>query len=122
MLARDRGSCTKSSRVDPGIKKGPAARPGLLKQARALPAVASAATATVAAAEPATTAGTPAATAARLVLRLIHAQLTTAHIVAVQALDRTSRISLAHLDEAKAPRPSGLTIGRQRYGLDSPVL
>jgi hypothetical protein len=94
-----------------------------------LPAVATAAaattTATVAAeaAAAATAARTSAAAAsAGLVLGFVDAQLTTTHIVAIQALNGAGRVGLAHFNEPESAGAAGLTIGRQRHGLDSPVL
>src|ERR1700730_10367818 len=91
-----------------------------------LPAAAptAAAAAAVTTAEATATAAARTSTAARagLVLSFVDAQLTTTHVVAVQALDGTGCIGLAHLDEPESAGAAGLTIGRQRHGLDSPVL
>src|ERR1700733_3414393 len=57
-----------------------------------------------------------------LILGFINAQLSAVHRITVQTLDRTRRISLAHLDETEASRPAGLTIRRQRYGIDIAML
>ena len=51
-----------------------------------------------------------------------HNDNTVNHLAkAVQALDGPGRIGLAHLDEPESAGAAGLTIGRQRHGLDSPV-
>jgi len=93
------------------------------RDACALPAVAAAATSAATATVAATTATrTATAAGARLVLRLIHAQLPTTHVMTVQALDGARRIRLAHLDEPEAARPPGFPIGRQRYRLDGAML
>ena len=113
----------------PVNKKGPAcAGPSIIAIDESnLPAVASATAtaAAVTATEAAATAATrtsATAAGAGLVLSLVDAQLTTTHVVAVQALDGPGRIGLAHLDEPESAGAAGLTIGRQRHGLDSPVL
>jgi hypothetical protein len=112
-------------------KKGPAyAGPLIITINESnLPAVATAATtaaATVAAeaAAAATTAArtSAAAASAGLVLGFVDAQLTTTHIVAIQALNGAGRVGLAHFNEPESAGAPGLTIGRQRHGLDSPVL
>ena len=113
-----------------GNKKGPACAGPLIITINEsnLPAVATAAAATAAtvAAEAAatTTAAwtSAAATSAGLVLGFVDAQLTTTHIVAIQALNGTGCIGLAHFNEPESAGAAGLTIGRQRHGLDSPVL
>jgi len=95
-----------------------------------LPAVATAATTTAAtvaaeaaaAATAARTSAAAAATSAGLVLGFVDAQLTTTHIVAIQALNGAGRVGLAHFNEPETAGAAGLTIGRQRHGLDSPVL
>jgi hypothetical protein len=88
-----------------------------------LPAVATAtAAATAVSAEAATAAWTSTPAGAGLVLGFVDAQLTTTHFVAIQALNGAGRIGLAHFDEPESAGTAGLTIGRQRHGLDSPVL
>jgi hypothetical protein len=90
-----------------------------------LPAVATtaAAAATAVTAEAATTAArTSAAASAGLVLGFVDAQLTATHIVTIQALNGSGCIGLAHFNEPEPAGTAGLTIGRQRHGLDSPVL
>jgi hypothetical protein len=114
------------------MKKGPAyAGPLIITINESnLPAVATTAAATAAAtvaAEAAATAtatwtsATTTAAGAGLVLGFVDAQLTTTHIVAIQALNGPGCISLAHFDEPESAGASGLTIGRQRHGLDSPM-
>lgn len=109
-------------------KKGPACAgpPIITIDESNLPAVATTAAATTAAVtatEAATAARTPTTpTGAWLVLSLVDAQLTTTHVVAVQALDRPGRIGLAHLDEPESAGAACLAIGRQRHGLDSSML
>ena len=83
-------------------------------------ATATAAVATTAAATAARTSA--AATSAGLVLSFVDAQLPTTHIVAVQALNGAGCIGLAHFNEPESAGASRLTIGRQRHGLDGPVL
>jgi hypothetical protein len=94
-----------------------------------LPATAATATTTTASATAAvaTTAAaagtsTAAAAAAGLVLRLIHAQRASAHVVTVEVLDCACRIGLTHLDKTEAAGAAGLTIGGQRYRFDRAVL
>ena len=91
-----------------------------------LPAVATAAAAaaTVTPEATATTAARTSTTAASagLVLGFVDAQLTTTHIVAIQALNGSGRVGLAHFNEPESAGAAGLTIGRQRHGLDRPVL
>lgn len=91
---------------------------------------AAAATAAVAAAE-STAAATTAETAARTtaaatgagtILSLVHTQRATAHRVAVQGLDRASRVILRHFDEAETAGTTGVTIDRQRNRLNRTVL
>jgi len=55
-------------------------------------------------------------------LTLSDAQLTAIHIVAIQVLNRTSRIGLAHLNEPESAGTARFAISWQRHGLDSPVL
>jgi hypothetical protein len=50
------------------------------------------------------------------------AQRATAHVEAIERLHGALRISLRHLDEAEAARPTGFTIGRQSDGLDGAML
>jgi hypothetical protein len=109
-------------------KKGPAyAGPLIIAINESnLPAVATAtATATAVTAEAATTTTaartSTAATSAGLVLGFVDAQLTATHIVTIQALNGAGCIGLAHFNEPESAGTSGLTIGRQRHGLDSPV-
>jgi hypothetical protein len=105
-------------------KKGPG-YPGPLSQndcATSLPAIATAAAATTPTEAAATATRTTATTGARLVLSLVDPQLATTHIVAVQALDGTGRVGLAHLNKPEATGATGLTIGWQRNGFDRAVL
>ena len=60
--------------------------------------------------------------AARLILRLVHSQLPTSHLVTVEVLNGARRIQPRHLDETKAAQPSGLTIGHQGHRIDRSVL
>jgi hypothetical protein len=115
----------------PMNKKGPAyAGPLIITINESnLPAVATtaaaAATAAAVTAEAAATATatrtSTAATSAGLVLGFVDAQLTATHIVTIQALNGTGCIGLAHFNEPESAGTSGLTIGRQRHGLYSPV-
>jgi hypothetical protein len=92
-----------------------------------LPAVATAAATTAATAVTAEAAATTtartsaAATSAGLVLGFVDAQLTATHIVTIQALNGPGCIGLAHFNEPESAGAAGLTIGRQRHGLDSPM-
>lgn len=91
-----------------------------------LPAIA-ATTATAAAtvattATAATAARTSAAAGAGLVLSFVDAELPATHIVAVQALNGTGCIGLAHFNEPETARASRFAIGRQRHGLNGSVL
>jgi hypothetical protein len=93
-----------------------------------LPAVATTATAATtatvtaeAAAAATATRTSTAAASAGLVLGFVDAQLTATHIVTIQALNGTGCIGLAHFNEPESAGTSGLTIGRQRHGLHSPV-
>src|SRR5690606_5075392 len=90
-----------------------------------LPAAATAAAvttaATAAAAAAAVAAATTAAAAAGLVLRLIHAQRTTAEILAIDGLDRTRGIGAAHLDETGATGAAGLAIVGKGHRLHGAV-
>ena len=109
------------------IKKARLWRAGLSDQAingSNLPAVATAATSTASAvaAEAATTAWTSATACTRLVLSLVDAQLTAIHIVAVQVLNGTGCIGLAHFNEPEPAGASRFAISRQRYGLDRTML
>ena len=87
-----------------------------------LPAIPTAAATTAATKPAATAARTATATAARLVLSFVDAQLATTHIVTVQALDGTGRIGLVHLNKPETAWATGLTIGRQRNGLNRTML
>jgi hypothetical protein len=93
-----------------------------------LPAIAATTTttaaATVATTATATTAArtSAAATSAGLVLSFVDAELSATHIVTVQALNGAGCIGLAHFNEPETTRASRFAIGRQRHGLDSPVL
>jgi hypothetical protein len=90
-------------------------------------AAATATTTTASAAAVATTTAaagtsTTTATTARLVLRLIHAQWTSAHVVTIEVLDSAGGIGLAHLDKTEAAGATGLAIGGQRYRFYRSVL
>jgi hypothetical protein len=91
-----------------------------------LPAIAAtttAATAAVATTAAATTAArTSAAASAGLVLSFVDAKLPATHIVTVQALNGAGCIGLAHFNEPETARASRFAIGRQRHGLNGPVL
>jgi hypothetical protein len=89
--------------------------------AAATAAAAEAATRTTTAAAR-TTATTAAAAGAGTILRFVDAQRTSAHVEAVQRLHGALCISLRHLDEAEAARPTGFTVGRQSDGLDGAML
>ena len=65
---------------------------------------------------------TAAATGAGTILSLVHTQRATAHRVAVQGLDRASRVILRHFDEAETAGTTGVTIDRQRNRLNRTVL
>jgi hypothetical protein len=80
-------------------------------------AAATAAVPTTAAATAART--TTAAASAGLILRLIDAQRTTAHILAIEALDCARRIGLVHLDETETARTAAIAVDRQGNELDS---
>ena len=110
-------------------KKRPGITPGLDRQAITmeanLPAVASTAaapTAATAAKAAATAARTSTTASAGLVLSFVDAELSATHIVTVQALNGPGCIGLAHFNEPESAWAAGLTIGRQRHGLDRPVL
>ena len=62
-----------------------------------------------------------ASTAARAgsILSLIDLQWAPAHVDAIQILNGSGSIRLAHLDEAETARTSGVAIDWQRYGVDS---
>ncbi len=77
-----------------------------------------AAEAPAAAAAAAAARATAAAAAGRTVLRLVDAQSTTFHRVAVQRANGRCGISARHLDEAKAARAAGLAIRRKGDRLD----
>ena len=83
-----------------------------------LPAVATTAAAAAAVTPEATTTTaartSTTAASAGLVLSFVDAQLTTTHIVAIQALNGPGRIGLAHFNEPESAGAAGLTIGRQR--------
>jgi hypothetical protein len=113
------------------MKKGPVVSRALDQTINEsnLPAIAATtatATATVATTATATAARTSAAaattTSAGLVLSFVDAQLSATHIVTVQALNGAGCIGLAHFNEPESAWASRLTIGRQRHGLDGPVL
>ena len=90
-----------------------------------LPATAAAVAAaesTAAATAAESTARTTTATGAGTILSLVHTQRATAHRVAVQGLDRTSRIFLRHFDKAETARTTGITIDRQGHRLNRTVL
>ena len=91
-----------------------------------LPAIAATtttATTTVATtATAATAARTYAAASAGLVLSFVDAELSATHIVTVQALNGPGCIGLAHFNEPETTRASRFAIGRQRHGLNGPVL
>jgi hypothetical protein len=63
-----------------------------------------------------------AATSAGLVLSFVDAELAATHIVTVQALNGAGCIGLAHFNEPETTRASRFAIGRQRHGLDGPML
>jgi hypothetical protein len=65
---------------------------------------------------------TTAATGAGAILSLVHTQRATAHRVAVQGLDRTSRIFLRHFDKAETAGTTRITINRQGHRLDRTML
>ena len=65
---------------------------------------------------------TTAAATARLVLRLVDLERTTAHVLAVQALNGARRIGARHFHEAEAARTTGVAVHDQRYRLDRAVL
>ena len=108
-------------------KKGPPKRAfHQLQWSERLPATAAttaaAATRTEATATARTTAATRTACAAGTILRFVDTQLTATHRETVQRLDGLGGLGLRHLDESKTARAAGLTIGRQRDGLDRTVL
>src|SRR5690349_1222627 len=61
-------------------------------------------------------------TAARLVLRFIHLQRTTAEVAAVQRLHRLLRVGVRHFDESESTRLTGVAIVDQGNLLDAAVL
>ena len=76
-----------------------------------------AATATTAARATATAAATTtAATATLALLRLIHAQRTTTHVLPIEGLDGALCVSTRHFHEAEATRTAGFTVIDQRNG------
>ena len=85
---------------------------------------AAAAIATATAATAAIAAATAAArtTRAGTILRLVDAQRTTPHGIAVQRLDRPGRIGLGHFNETEAARAARFAVDRQRHGLYRAVL
>jgi hypothetical protein len=111
----------KARRSGPFISRESGALPATTAPATPTPPTTAAATRTEATATARTTAATRTATTAATagtILRFIDAQLTTAQREAVQRLDGLRSLGLRHFNEAKAARPTGLTIGRQRNGLD----
>src|SRR5579862_1110896 len=78
--------------------------------------VATAATAAVTTARTTTTAA-----GAGTILRLIDLQWASAHVDAIEILDGTRGIGLAHLNEAKAARTASVPIDRERHRLDGAV-
>src|SRR5688572_6502475 len=109
-------------------KKGPPKRAFHRRSDGCLPAsaaTATAATRTEATATARTTTATrtaAAAGAAGAILRFVDAQLAAAHREAVQGLDGLRGLGLRHFDEAETTRTAGLTVRRQRHGLDRAVL
>jgi hypothetical protein len=101
-----------------------AIRKGDLPATSAAAATTTSVTATAVATATATAAArtSTAATAAGLVLSLVDTQRTTAHVLAVQALNGAGRIGLVHLDKSEAARTTRIAIGRQGDGLNSTVL
>jgi hypothetical protein len=93
-----------------------------------LPAIAATTTTATAAATVTTTSTaatatrTSAAASAGLVLSFVDAELAATHIVTVQALNGAGCIGLAHFNEPETTRASRFAIGRQRHGLDGPML
>jgi hypothetical protein len=108
---------TKKARFDPGLVRSQ-------RIAGRLPATAATAVAIVAIAAIAAEASATrtAAAGARLVLGFVNAQRMAIHRITVQTLDRTGRVSVAHLDKSKSSWPTGLTIRRQGHGVDIPML
>ena len=84
-------------------------------------AATTATTAETATAAATTTRATTAATRAGTILRLIDLQRATAHVDAIEILDGTRRVGLAHLNEAKAARTSSVAIDRKRHRLNRTV-
>ena len=109
-----KGRHIKKARVSPGLVAD--------YDCSNLPAIPTTAAATAATEPAAAAARTTAATGAGLVLSFVDTQLATTHIVTVQALDGTGSIGLAHLNKPETAWATGLTIGRQRNGLDRTVL
>jgi hypothetical protein len=58
----------------------------------------------------ATTAATTTAAAAWLILGFVDFERSSAHVLAIEILDRTGRIGAWHFDESEAARASGFTI------------
>jgi hypothetical protein len=77
-------------------------------------------TAATTAAKPASAAA--ASTGAFFILRLVDLESAAIEIGAIQRLNGSGGIGLRHLYEAKAARPTRVTVGDQRDLLDGPVV
>src|SRR5579871_895102 len=87
------------------------------RAARVLPAARAAAAATTTTAR-----ATAAAATAAALLRLVHAQRASAHVLPVEALDRARSVAARHLDEAEAARAAGVAVVDQGDRLDLAML